>query len=132
MERPGGTSTVPTCAGGGEPRAGPHPTDGQKCGHFGERRASDVGQLWRGGAEITHGNFQPKIDPKAVVQYAMEHGINDLTEAKNRMLQDQVAQRATASPQSARAATRGYAQKVQAAGGLHNVVASRHPELSGF
>jgi hypothetical protein len=83
-------------------------------------------------AHLSRHGFQPRVNPQAVVQYAMDHNISDLQEAAYRMQQDETAKRATAAPQASRAAWRGYTKKLQDAGGLHRVVRAHHPGLSPF
>lgn len=71
--------------------------------------------------------FQPQVNPAAVVQYAMEKGVNDLQTAYKLMRQDQASQRAVEPTRNFRQQTRGAAKATPQQ--LRDVVAPRRPGL---
>ena len=83
-------------------------------------------------AHLGRQGFKPRINPQAVVQYAMDHNIGDLQEAAHRMQQDGVAQRAATPPQATRQAYRKFAQDLKDYGGVKRAVASQYLGLPQF
>lgn len=81
-------------------------------------------------AHLGRGGFKPQIDPRAVVEYAMQRGIGDLSEAARRMKQDLAAQRGAQSPTASRQATRQFRKELDRYGGVRKAVQSLYPHLS--
>jgi hypothetical protein len=96
-----------------------------------EEKAAQVLQLMSLVREVDQLTREHGLSGQEIVEFAMNEGISP-SQAAQRLRQESVKQRASTSPLSARQATRGYSQRLQQAGGLHNVVSQRFPELPRF
>ena len=96
-----------------------------------EEKAAQVLQLMSLVREVDGLTREHGLEGQEIVKYALEQGISP-SQAAQLMKREAMQQRASTSPMSARQATRGFSQRLQQAGGLHNVVSQRFPELPRF